>query len=93
MGNLPSLKRLELIDLMLENEDAQTLLDQVCFYCCSTMSTLVLINTSKNICPLLHPGVFVNLQVHIIYFHIFKHKIIKFNKHNILKMYLHIIKN
>lgn len=67
MGNLPSLKRLELIDLMLENEDAQTLLDQVCFYCCSTLNTLVLINTSKYLCPLLHPGVFVNLQVYILH--------------------------
>lgn len=63
MGNLPSLQRLELIDLMLENEDAQTLLDQVCFYCCASLKTLILINTTKHLCQLLHPGVFINLQV------------------------------
>lgn len=63
MSNLPSLQRLELIDLMLENEDAQTLLDQVCFYCCTTLKTLVLINTSKHLCQLIHPGAFINLQV------------------------------
>jgi len=63
MGNLPSLARLELIDLMLDNEDAQTLLDQVCFYCCTTLRTLVLVNTTKYLCQLLHPGAFINLQV------------------------------
>ncbi|XP_050436850.1 F-box/LRR-repeat protein 21 isoform X2 [Adelges cooleyi] len=66
MGILPSLRRLELIDLMLENIDAQTLLDQVCYYCCTTLSTLVLINTTKQLCQLLHPGAFVNLQVLVI---------------------------
>lgn len=65
MGNLPSLRRLELIDLMLDNEDAQTLLDQVCFYCCTTLNTLILVNTTKHLCQLLHPGVFINLQVKI----------------------------
>ena len=58
-----SLVRLELIDLMLDNEDAQTLLDQVCFYCCTTLKTLVLVNTTKYSCQLLHPGAFINLQV------------------------------
>ncbi|XP_060837199.1 F-box/LRR-repeat protein 21 [Rhopalosiphum padi] len=66
MGNLPSLERLELIDLMLDNEDAQTLLDQVCFYCCTTLKTLVLVNTTKYLCQLLHPGAFINLQVLVI---------------------------
>lgn len=63
MGNLPSLQRLELIDLMLENEDAGTLLDHVCFSCCTTLKTLVLVNTTKIFYQMLHPGAFVNLQV------------------------------
>ncbi|XP_050535286.1 uncharacterized protein LOC126902252 isoform X2 [Daktulosphaira vitifoliae] len=66
MGNLSSLQRLELIDLMLENYDAQLLLDQICFHCCATLKTLVMINATKQMCQLLHPGVFVNLQVLVI---------------------------
>ncbi|XP_069703251.1 uncharacterized protein [Periplaneta americana] len=63
MGNLVKLRRLELIDLMLEPREAQYLLDEVCHGCCLTLHTLTLINTTKLQFQLLHAGVFLNLQV------------------------------
>lgn len=63
MANLKKLKRLELIDLMLDPNEAQHLLDDVCETCCLTLETLVLINTTKVPYQLLHAGVFLNLQV------------------------------
>jgi hypothetical protein len=63
MGNLAALRRLELIDLMLEPHEAQHLLDEVCSQCCLTLHTLILINTTKLQYQLLHAGVFLNLQV------------------------------
>lgn len=65
MGNLTSLRRLELIDLMLDNSEALTLLDDVCCECCTTLRYLSLLNFTKNKCQLLHVGVFLNLQVRI----------------------------
>lgn len=63
MSNLYSLKCLELIDLMLDSCEALYLLDQVCCDCCTTLKHLVLINTTKMQCQLLHVGVFINLKV------------------------------
>jgi len=63
MGNLPALRHLELIDLMLETPEAQHLLDEVCSLCCLTLQTLILINTTKLQYQLLHAGVFLNLKV------------------------------
>ncbi|XP_017777188.1 PREDICTED: F-box/LRR-repeat protein 21 [Nicrophorus vespilloides] len=63
MSNLPKLKRLELIDLMLDYKEAQHLLDGVCEACCLTLDTLVLINATKMSHQILHVGVFLNLQV------------------------------
>lgn len=63
MGNLATLRHLELIDLMLEPHEAQHLLDEVCSLCCLTLHTLILINTTKLQYQLLHAGVFLNLQV------------------------------
>lgn len=63
MSNLHGLKRLELIDLMLERQEAQFLLDDVCNFCVLTLKTLILINTTKLEYQLLHVGVFLNLQV------------------------------
>lgn len=68
MGNLESLCELELIDLMLEYKDARFLLDDVCNRCCLQLKTLILINTTKETYQLLHPGVFLNLNVRIIIF-------------------------
>lgn len=63
MSNLKKLKRLYLIDLMLDHREAQHLLDEVCDNCCLTLHTLVLVNTTRIPCPLLHVGVLLNLQV------------------------------
>lgn len=63
MGNLPALRHLELIDLMLETREAQHLLDEVCSLCCLTLQTLILVNTTKLQYQLLHAGVFLNLKV------------------------------
>lgn len=63
MGNLPSLRDLQLVDLMLDSQEALQLLDDVCYLHCLAMKTLVLVNISKIQCPLLHVGVFLNLEV------------------------------
>lgn len=63
MCNLENLQELQLIDLMLEQNDAKFLLDEVCNKCCLQLKKLVLINTTKEYYPLLHPGVFLNLNV------------------------------
>ncbi|GLV34387.1 uncharacterized protein CBL_00314 [Carabus blaptoides fortunei] len=63
MRNLTKMKRLELIDLMLDSREAQHLLDEVCELCYLTLTHLALINTTRIQCQLLHIGVFLNLQV------------------------------
>ena len=63
MSNLKKLKRLELIDLMLDPKEAQFLLDEVCEKCCTTLQTLSVINTTRVQYELFHVGVFLNLQV------------------------------
>lgn len=63
MANLKKLRRLELIDLLLDPKEAQFLLDEVCEKCCLTLHTLILINTTRMQYQLLHVGVFLNLQV------------------------------
>ncbi|EFN75472.1 uncharacterized protein LOC105191354 isoform X2 [Harpegnathos saltator] len=66
MRNLQNLRCLELIDLMLDNKEALHLMDDICTNCTQTLSKLVLINTTRYNCPLLHVGVFVNLNVLVI---------------------------
>lgn len=63
MGNLENMRCLELIDLMLESKEALHLMDDICANCTQSLSKLVLINATKYPCPLLHVGVFLNLQV------------------------------
>lgn len=63
MRNLSSLRDLRLVDLMLDTNEALQLLDDVCYSHCLTMQSLELVNISKVQCPLLHVGVFLNLQV------------------------------
>ncbi|XP_063227639.1 uncharacterized protein LOC134533865 [Bacillus rossius redtenbacheri] len=66
MGNLASLRRLELTDLMLEPWEARHLLDEVCGSCSLRMTRLVLVNATRVPCPVLHVGVFLRLQVLVI---------------------------
>lgn len=63
MFNLKKLRQLELIDLMLDQKEAQFLLDEVCESCCMTLRTLCVVNTTKVPYQLLHVGVFLKLQV------------------------------
>lgn len=63
MRNLQNLRCLELIDLMLDSKEALHLMDDICTNCTQTLSKLVLINTTRYNCPLLHVGVFINLNV------------------------------
>ncbi|XP_066992680.1 uncharacterized protein [Anabrus simplex] len=63
LGNLGSLRRLELVDLMLERSEAQHLLDEVCSLCYLTLHYLIVVNTTKMEYQLLHVGVFLNLKL------------------------------
>ncbi|XP_017877267.1 uncharacterized protein LOC108623339 isoform X2 [Ceratina calcarata] len=62
MRNFHNLRCLELIDLMLDSKEALHLMDDMCCNCTQTISKLVLINTTRYYCPLLHVGVFINLH-------------------------------
>ncbi|XP_053595354.1 uncharacterized protein LOC103577916 [Microplitis demolitor] len=64
--NLKNLRSLEFIDLMLDSKEALYFLDTICENCTETLKHLVLINTTKFYCPLLHVGVFLNLNVLVI---------------------------
>ncbi|KAL0121925.1 hypothetical protein PUN28_007013 [Cardiocondyla obscurior] len=66
MRNLQNLRCLELIDLMLESNEALHLMDDICVNCTQTLSKLILINTTRYNCPLLHVGVFINLNVLVV---------------------------
>lgn len=66
LAELNRLKRLDLIDLMLERYDAKHLLDEVLESCSFALRHLALVNVSKVHCPILHVGLFFNLQILII---------------------------
>ncbi|XP_014270222.1 F-box only protein 39 isoform X2 [Halyomorpha halys] len=63
MGNLKKLRHLELTDLLLDGTEAKTLLDDVATEQCLILRTLSIVNMTKSTCPIIHPGVFINLQV------------------------------
>ncbi|XP_060527532.1 uncharacterized protein LOC132702781 [Cylas formicarius] len=66
MGKLEDLHKLELVDLMLEANEAKFLLDGVCDTCHLTLRTLRLVNATKLHYEILHAGVFLNLyELHI----------------------------
>ncbi|XP_076266889.1 uncharacterized protein LOC143200313 isoform X1 [Rhynchophorus ferrugineus] len=66
MRNLKLMRRLELVDLMLEPSEAQFLLDEVCQTCQLSMRGLKLVNATKFPYQILHVGVFLNLfELHI----------------------------
>ncbi|XP_031350774.1 uncharacterized protein LOC116176386 isoform X2 [Photinus pyralis] len=66
MSNLRKLKKIELIDLMLDPQEAQYLLDGVCETCYLTLQSIVLVNTTRVQYQILHVGIFLNLQVLVI---------------------------
>lgn len=63
MGNIKTFKKLELIDLMLDANEAQFLLDNVCENCFLKLDTLNVVNATKIPYQMLHIGVFLNLRV------------------------------
>jgi F-box protein 39 len=63
---LHNLKKLKLIDLMLERYDAKHLLDEVLESCNMVLQHLVLVNVTNTHCPIMHVGLFFNLKVLII---------------------------
>lgn len=63
MYNLPHLQTLKLVDLMLERYEANHLLDEVLEACCLVLKRLHLINVTMVHCPVMHIGLFLNLQV------------------------------
>lgn len=62
IGNLTTLRRLELIDLLLDSEEALSLLDDACVTLCERLNHLTIINPSKHPLQLLHPAAFINLR-------------------------------
>ncbi|XP_053685778.1 uncharacterized protein LOC128735313 [Sabethes cyaneus] len=66
MLNLPNLQTLKLVDLMLERYEANHLLDEVLEACCLGLKRLHLINVTMVHCPVMHMGLFLNLQVLVV---------------------------
>lgn len=66
MSNIRCLKVLKLTDLMLERYEAKHLLDEVLESNAMNLKILHLINVTNTHCPILHVGVFLNLQVLVI---------------------------
>lgn len=66
MSNIRCLKVLKLTDLMLERFEAKHLLDEVLDKNAMNLRILHLINVTSTHCPILHVGVFLNLQVLVI---------------------------
>lgn len=66
MSNIRCLKVLKLTDLMLERFEAKHLLDEVLDKNAMNLRFLTLINVTSTHCPILHVGVFLNLQVLVI---------------------------
>lgn len=66
LANLTKLKSLKLVDLVLERYEANHLLDEVLDSCCTILRYLNLINVTTVHCPILHIGLFLNLQILVI---------------------------
>ncbi|XP_039436967.1 uncharacterized protein LOC120418586 [Culex pipiens pallens] len=66
MTNLTNLQTLKLVDLMLERYEANHLLDEVLESGCLVLKRLYLINVTMVHCPIMHIGLFLNLQVLVV---------------------------
>ncbi|XP_020799248.1 F-box only protein 39 [Drosophila serrata] len=60
---LTDLHTLKLVDFVLERFEANHLLDEVVCSCCTKMRVLNLVNVTTTHCPIMHVGLFLNLQV------------------------------
>lgn len=61
---LPKLKCLKIIDLMLERYEAKHLLDEVLES--NELKQLVLVNVTSTHCPIMHVGLFFHLKILVI---------------------------
>jgi len=67
---LTDLHTLKLVDFVLERYEANHLLDEVVCSCCTKMRVLNLVNVTTMHCPIMHVGLFLNLQVKTDKFHL-----------------------
>lgn len=63
LGNLDRLQNLQLTDLMLDRYEAKHLLDEVLLSGQMVLRRLSLVNVTTVHCPIMHVGLFLNLQV------------------------------
>ncbi|KAL9918892.1 F-box only protein 39 [Glossina fuscipes fuscipes] len=63
LSKLRYLRVLKLVDFVLENYEAKHLLDEVLDACCTTMKVLNIVNVTTHHCPIIHVGLFINLQI------------------------------
>lgn len=63
LQRLTDLHTLKLVDFVLERFEANHLLDEVVCSCCTKMRVLNLVNVTTTHCPIMHVGLFLNLQV------------------------------
>ncbi|XP_053965282.1 uncharacterized protein LOC129245870 [Anastrepha obliqua] len=63
LSKLRDLRTLKLIDFVLERFEAKHLLDEVLEACCTKMRVLNLVNVTTTHCPIMHVGLFINLQI------------------------------
>ena len=63
MLQLTDLTSLKLVDLMLERYEAKHLLDEVLESCSMALRKLYLVNVTILHCPIMHVGLFFNLEV------------------------------
>lgn len=63
MLQLTQLTSLKLVDLMLERYEAKHLLDEVLESCSMVLKKLYLVNVTILHCPIMHVGLFFNLEV------------------------------
>ncbi|XP_037953732.1 F-box only protein 39-like [Teleopsis dalmanni] len=63
LSRLKNLRTLKLIDFVLNRFEANHLLDEVLETCCNKMRVLNLVNVTTGHCPIMHVGLFFNLQI------------------------------
>lgn len=63
MSNLNNLQTLKLYDLFLERYEAKHLLDEIVYASCLGLRILHLVNVTSTHCPIMHVGLFLNLQI------------------------------
>lgn len=71
LSQLTNLRTLKLVDFVLERYEAKHLLDEVLDACCTKMRVLNLVNVTSLHCPIMHVGLFLNLQVRNFHFQVF----------------------